>query len=226
MQRDTSGNTTITQKLSVAIHKSRFILISTLGVLILLVAAWIIASEITEKRIESSTVLVESAEEKLDNWLNEEDQERASTLGDEIVGDLQRVIDGYPRLYAGQRARFLLGSFYFHSKEWELSSEAFLGVADKFPKSYLAPVSMINAATAYEEAGNNQQAIELCERIIAKYGDSSPEVPRVLFTLGRLHESSGRPDKALEYYNELVDKYASSGWTNLAQDRIIYLNLD
>lgn len=226
MQRETSSGEKFAQKLSFAIHKSRYVLIGFLAALIVIVVTWVVVSEVRSKRIESSTILVEAAEKKLEQLLGEEDEARITGLGEELVTDLERIIDEYPRLYAGQRALYLLGSYYFNSEEWELSKEAFLKLADGFPKSYLSPVGRINAAVAMEEAGDYEEAIRIYEQVVEKHADASPEIPRVLFSLGRLSEKKGSTDAALEYYNSIVDDYGSSGWTNLAQDRIIYLNLD
>ncbi len=226
MQRETSGKEKFTQKLSAAIHKSRYVLIASLSVLVILVVTWVIVSEVRSRRAESSAVLVEAASEKFDEWRQEEDEERAAALGEELVSDLERIIDDYPRMYAGHRALFILGSYYFHSGEWEPAADSFLSVAEKTQDNYLGPVSAINAAVAMEEAGNYDDAIGLYEDVIEDYGESSPEIARVLFSLGRLHETHGTREAALDFYNRLVDDYASSSWTNLAQDRIIYLNLD
>ena len=226
MQRESSSGEKITQRLSFAIHKSRYILIGLLTGFVILVITWLVAGEIKANRIESSTILVESAQKKFEQLVNEEDEERIAALGEELVSDLNRIIDEYPKLYAGQRALHLLGSYYFTFEEWELSQKAFLRLADRFPKSYLAPVSRINAAVALEEGGEYSRAIETYEQVIAKHKDRSPEIARVLFSLGRLNESHGTREAAFEYYNRVVDDYGWSSWTKLAQDRIIYLNLD
>jgi hypothetical protein len=226
MQREPSGKEKILNKLTSTIHSLRYILISVLGALAVFVIAWIIVAEVRSKKIESSTVLVEMAEDNLSTWIEEEDEEAAGKLAEDIIADLTRIVDDYPRLYAGQRALHLLGSFYFRTSNWNLSAETFLKLADEFPRSYLAPVSRINAAVAMEEGGDYAKAIQTYGQIVELYQDISPEIARVLFSLGRLNETHGTNDAAIEYYNRIVDEYASSGWTNLAQDRIIYLNLD
>jgi TolA-binding protein len=226
MQREPSGKEKVLQRLSATIHKLRYILIAVLGALAILVVTWIIVGEVRSNRIESSTVLVEMAEEKFESWIGEEDEETATKLAEEIIDELTRVVDDYPRLYAGQRALHLLGSFYFRSANWPLSADSFLKLADKFPDSYLAPISRINAAVAMEESGDYAKAIQTYVQVLDLYQDISPEIARVLFSLGRLNETQGTKEAALEYYNRIVDEHPSSGWTNLAQDRIIYLNLD
>ena len=77
-----------------------------------------------------------------------------------------------------------------------------------------------------EEGGDYAKAIQTYVQIVELYNDVSPEIAHVFFSLGRLNETHGTKEAAIEYYNRIVDEYPSSGWTNLAQDRIIYLNLD
>ena len=226
MQRETSGSEKILQRLSSAIYNLRYILISVLGAIAIVAIVWAIVTGVTGKRTESSTVLVERAEQKFEAWIDEEDEEAAATIAEELQIELARVISEYPRLYAAQRAYHVLGSFLFRTENWLPAAESFLELADRFPKSYLAPVSIINAAIAYEEAGNLQKAVEAYLRVTNEYASKSPEVARVLFSLGRISEALGSPEEAIDYYNRLVDEYTSSSWTNLARDRIIYLNLD
>lgn len=226
MQREPSGKEKILQKLTATIHKLRYILISLLGVIAILVVTWIVVSEVRSRRIESSAVLVEAVQDKFESWIEEEDEEISNQLGEEIIEELTRIVDDYPKLYPGQRALHLLGSFYYRSGNYTFAAESFLKLAYEFPKSYLAPISHINGAVAMEEAADYAKAIQTYVNIVDLYTDISPEIPRVLFSLGRLNETHGTEEAALEYYNRIVDEYPSSGWTNLAQDRIIYLNLD
>jgi tetratricopeptide (TPR) repeat protein len=88
----------------------------------------------------------------------------------------------------------------------------------------LAPVSLFNAAVAAEEQGNIDQAIEL-------YGESAahvsgfPAAARAQFAVGRLHESQGDPQAALEAYKAIAEKWSNeTAWINLAQSRIILLS--
>ena len=227
MQREPSGSEKFLQKLSSSIYNLRYILIAVLGTLAVVVITWAIVSEVTANRTETSTILVEKAEEKFQNWIDEEDEELITRLADELLVDLDRILDDYPKRYAAQRALYLKGNFYFRTENWEQAAQAFLEITDRFASSYLAPVAAINAAVSYEEAENYQQAITVYLRIVEDFADTSPEIPRVLFSLGRLTETTGgTKEEALEFYNRLIDEHVSSSWTNLARDRIIYLNID
>jgi len=51
-------------------------------------------------------------------------------------------------------------------------------------------------------------------------------VPRVLFNIGRIEETRGNIDKAVESYKKLVTDYPSDQWASLAKSRIITLDID
>ncbi len=227
MQQQPSGTELFLQKLSSAIYNLRYILISALAVLAIVIITWAVLAEVRGNRTETSTLLAEKAEEQFQAWIDEEDDDSAVKLAEDLITGLDRILEDYPKLYGSQRALFIKGNFYFQDEKWDLASEAFLELADSFSGSYLAPVSIINAAVAYEEAENYQEAISTYKTIIDNYEDVSPEVPRVLFAIGRLTEMmNGAKDEARGYYSRLVENYPSSSWTNLARDRIIYLQID
>jgi tetratricopeptide (TPR) repeat protein len=227
MQQQPSGKEKFLQKLSTAIYNLRYILLSILAVFVIVVITWAIVAKVTGDRIETSTILVEKAEELFNNYIDEEDEETASKTAEDLIISLDRILEDYPKLYAAQRALHIKGSFHFRSENWDLAAETFLDLADRFSDSYLAPIAGINAAVSYEEAENYQEAISAYTMVIDDFIDVSPEIPRVFFALGRLTESTGNDkEKALEYYNQLVENYPSSSWTNLARDRIIYLKID
>ncbi len=226
MQREPSGSENFLQRLSATVYTLRYVLIGVLIALVVLIITWAIFIAIRSNRIESSTVLVEIAQDKLDAWVDAEDDENKTAIANDLQKALLTVIDTYPRLYAAQRAYQIQGSLFFRTNQWDLAAQSFLDLADAFPKSYLAPISIVNAAVSYEEAEKFGLALETYRRVLDEFASVSPEIPRVLFSLGRLSESVGTKQQALEYYTRLADEYASSSWTNLARDRIIYLNLD
>ena len=59
MQREPSNKEKLLHKLSSAIHQYRYVLISVLGALAVLVVTWIVVTEVRSKRIESAAVLVD-----------------------------------------------------------------------------------------------------------------------------------------------------------------------
>ena len=142
----------------------------------------------------------------------------------DLLNRISQLLDKYPRLYASQRALHLRGRIYYHMADWENARASFVELADRFPKSYLAPAALVAAATAMEQAERYDDAISLLKRVTDDF--QTPEMPAVLFSLGRLSEAVSDNESAMTYYGRLLDEYPSSGWTNIAQSRIISLKID
>jgi tetratricopeptide (TPR) repeat protein len=126
--------------------------------------------------------------------------------------------------YAGARAYSLAASVYAEQKDWAQAESAWRNSATKAGKSYMAPASLFNAAVAAEEQGKTEEAIGLYTESTA-HGSDFPSGARAQFEIGRLRESQGDTQAALEAYRLIPEKWANeSNWINLAQSRIILLS--
>jgi tetratricopeptide (TPR) repeat protein len=220
--RELSRKERIIEGASTALYKLRFVLLGFLAVFVVFVVIYLIVGEVTARRVEQSTTIVEAIEDDFNDWLESEEGEARDSGATDLLERIDSVLSKYSRLYAAQRALYIRGSMFFLTGAWEESMESFVELADRFPKSYLAPVALINAATAMEEGERYPEAISLLERVVA--GVETPERASALFSLGRLHELQGSVEKAVESYELLLDDHPSSGWTNLARSRIIVIN--
>jgi tetratricopeptide (TPR) repeat protein len=125
--------------------------------------------------------------------------------------------------YAGARAYYLAASIYVEKKDWEQAETAWTKSARAAAKSYLAPVSLFNAAVAAEEQGNPDQAISHYSESVSQDANF-PGAARAQFAIGRLYEAQGNTQAALEAYRIIPEKWESETiWINLAQSRIIGL---
>ncbi|MDR2184263.1 MAG: tetratricopeptide repeat protein [Treponema sp.] len=126
--------------------------------------------------------------------------------------------------YAGARAYVIIADIYADKKDWAAAEKAWTRAAETAPKIYLAPVSLYNAGAAAEEQGNIEGAISLYKESVS-YGDF-PAAPRAQLNIGRLEEERHNKDAALEAYRTVIEKWPyATVWTNLANNRIIALNL-
>jgi tetratricopeptide (TPR) repeat protein len=125
--------------------------------------------------------------------------------------------------YVGARSYSILAGIYADKKAWEDAENAWTNAAKAGAKTYLAAVSLFNAAVAAEEQGNIPRAIELYTQSVA-LADVFPAASRAQFSIGRLQEEQHNKDAALEAYRQLVNKWPQDiAWTNWAQSRIIML---
>ena len=95
-------------------------------------------------------------------------------------------------------------------------------LAERWPTSYLAPLSIFNAAVALEEAGEADAAREHLARLVADW-DDDVLVPRALFSIGRMAEQRADYEAAREWYARVTDDHGGSSWATAVRNRLIAL---
>ena len=123
----------------------------------------------------------------------------------------------------GIRAYMAIAEINFSRENWEAAANAWVNAANADSKAYTAAVSSYNAGVCYEELGDFDSAIAQYEKTIAN--KECLFVPHALFSLGRIAEEKGDYETAKAKYEELVNKYASNEWSNLAESRLIALEI-
>ena len=215
---------TVLDTLSHFLSRHRIVLIVFLVIVALAVIGLFVGLEITTNRTQRSLVLVEELQTSYDKWLLLDQEFRASEL-DPLVTEIDNLLESYPRTYAAQRAIYLHAQALAELERWSEASEHYLDLADRFPEVYLAPISLMQAAVATENAADPNLALDILNRLIDEYDAKSAEIPRALFSIGRINEGLNNIVDAAESYNRLIDDYPGSSWTNLARDRIITLTV-
>ncbi|MFP4113193.1 MAG: tetratricopeptide repeat protein [Spirochaetales bacterium] len=205
--------------------RHRTTMLVAIAVIAVAVVALIVVLTVQSNRNEAALTTVEDLQDEFDDWLALEDAEQPEAY-DALSAELEQLIDDYPRTYAAARARIIDARALAQLERWQEASDRYVEVADLFPETYLAPVSLMDAAVAAEEAGNADGALELHRRIVHDYAEQSAEVPRALFSIGRILEGTDNVAEAAEAYRTLVDDYPASSWTNLARNRIITLTVE
>jgi len=203
------------------------LLLLFLILLILTIIGIAIYSEVKSSIIEKSVVLIEEVEDKYNsefsNFAENSDDPKKMEIMETILSSLDDIIAKYSNYYAGQRALYMKGEIYFSEKQYDKALENYTAFANKYKKSYLAPISLYNTAICYEELGDTDSAISYYKKVIDLYSNNYPNIPHVLFSLGRLYETKEDFNTAIEYYNMVGDKYADSDWTIFSKNRIIFL---
>jgi tetratricopeptide (TPR) repeat protein len=220
---DKSEKTTIKQKLAIVIQKNSVILLGLLGVLVIVIIGLLIFNSIQLKNLEKSTQSIEIIQDDYEKLSTIIDEDEKNALKNKVLENLNNLINKSEKNYALQRALFIRAYIYFQDNDWDNSIKDFELLAKSFPNSYLAPISLINIAIAYEDSDRNDEAITTYQSIIDKYSDSSSEIPNIYFSIGRLYEEKNDKEAALIEYNNLIDNFPDSNWTNLGRSRIIYL---
>ena len=220
-QRDTKA--AISEAVQNFITRYRIPLLIVLGTVVVVVVALFVYFEVRDNRASAAAKQLADLEETYTAW-QEADDDAREQIEEEFISAFDNLTSRYSGFYAAARARFLRGNLHWQQEEWTEAATWYTAVADENEESHLASVALYNAAAAHEEAGGRPAAIEALTRLVESYSeDNAAEVPRALFSLGRLYESQESWSEAADYYRQLTEGYASSNWTNFARDRIIWL---
>ena len=216
-------NKKINEKLIDFIQQNRkFLLAAVLGIVVVFIGliAGISIRETLQTKAISTLEGFRERYEDLRNEINETSkEEEVQTLVDEL-----KTFASGNGSYAGAQGYALLGNIYGDKKSWAEAEESWTNAARKAAKTYLAPVSLFNAAAAAEEQGSIEQAIRLYTECIG-YPDFSA-VSRAQFAIGRLEESLNNYEAAITAYQGVVNNGQNDqDWVNLAQSRIIFLRI-
>jgi len=196
------------------------VVLIVLGALVVVMAGFLIMDAVLRSQRADSAMLAEDIQDAYVDWSRQAPERRDPGELDSMI---DRALEEFPRQFAAQRALFTRGLMALEDEQWESAAESFLAVADSWETSYLAPVSLFNAASALEEAGDVDGAINAWSRIADEYSDVSPDAPEAIFNLGRLAETAGDIPGAIERYESLAARFPQSRWTDLAKSRILVL---
>lgn len=212
------------ETLSRLLHRGRFVFWTLFGVAILLLLGYFVYTEVNRTRREKATLLVEEASLQFDEWKAETEQEPKATIEARLIERLDLIGEKYPRQYANQRAGMIRASMLAEQEKWAEAAAEYLRVVEGFPRGYLAPIALFNAAVSLEDAADSAAAREAYSRVVTEY-PASYLAPHALFSRGRLFEAEGDLESAKADYTNLTDNHPSSGWTRLAKNRILSLQL-
>jgi tetratricopeptide (TPR) repeat protein len=215
---------TILDRLSHFLSRHRTALIVFIVVLAVAVVALFVFMQISTSRTENSLVLVEDLQTQYGEWLGLDSDGRTAEF-ETLVASVTELAGKYPRTYATQRAIYIHARALTELERWGEAAEVYLDLVDRFPEVYLAPISLTQAAVVSENANDPQAALDILNRLVEEYDAQSGEIPRALFSIGRINEGLDNMAEAALSYNRLIDDYPSSSWTNLARDRIITLSV-
>jgi predicted negative regulator of RcsB-dependent stress response len=217
---------TLQQRFIEFLSSYRVVLLTVLIVIVVGIVGSFLYLEITERRAVAAANLAEELRSSYQEWTNLEEGDEKSAQLEEIESTAAEILDRFGNTFAAQRAYFVLASVAWENENYQEAASQFSTLGQEFSRSYLAPVALFNAAVAQEQLGNAEEARSLYRRIVEEYAETSAQVPRSLFALGRLSESSESWEEAATYYNRILDEYGQSSWTTLARNRIIFLQTE
>jgi len=227
-EKDKNEELQINEKLNELIQKNRKVLLIGLLSVIAAIVCLIIIFSVRGKILSDSYSKVDGFNRRYDKIKSSMAGEDENTLAvQEDIAALLLDLENFQKRnsgFAAARAYNISADIFWDQKNWAEAENSWVKAAKAAGKSYLAPVSMYNAAVAAEEQGNLDKAIELLQKTL-EFGNDFPAAAKAQFSIGRLEEFRNNNEAAIESYRTLVNTWPSDPiWTNLAQSRIIVLS--
>jgi TolA-binding protein len=211
--------------LSNAVRQFRIPLLAILVAAAAFLVGYVVYNEISKKLTADSTLMAERAQTQFDTWQAESDATKKAALEKDLFDELGNLIGRYPRQYGGQRGLLLRADANYEKKSWDAAFKDYQTLATRFPSSYLAPISLFNAAVCCEEKGDTDNALKLYVQASGSSYRESTVAPRALFDSGRLYEAKGDWANAQKVYQSMDGLFPQSMWTRLAKNRMVELKV-
>lgn len=221
-QSSSAGPAGVVALISAFVERFRLPLLVVAGVVVAALAVWLIWAERERSVEESSALRAEQLQDLFEAWNGAPEGTRKTNLGNDLIEEAELLLRQFSRRYAAQRALYVRAEYWFATMQWQDAAADWQELAERWPTSYLAPLSMFNAAIAREEAGDAEAAREHLERLVADW-ENNLLVPRALFSIGRMAEQRADYDAAREAYARVTDDHGGSSWATAVRNRLIAL---
>ncbi len=219
---DEKEKQTFSDLLTLFIVKFKFVFLGIFVVGLIAIIAYGVISSSNEKAVkaglaEIDAVTTEYAELKIAETTD-------SAKEDALLARAQAIADKNTPTVVKIRAQMVIAEIQFDRKNFEAARTAWLAAAEADKKSYTYGLCNYQCGICSEELGDLDNAVAYLKK--AAESEGFAVVPRVLFNIGRIEETRGNIDKAVESYKKLVTDYPSDQWASLAKSRIITLDID
>ena len=200
----------------------------TAGVIFVALIAFIIALSVMDAVRASAVSAVEEFSSRYETLLPSLAEDYAATDVEQLLGELEAfargksgAVTGIATGYAAGKAWAIAANIHGEKKDWPAAEAAWAAAAKAARKTYLAPLASFNAGAAAEEQGKTSEAIEYYTLSLAP---DFPGASRAQFAIGRLQESLGDTEAAIEAYRTVISGWSyDQVWPSLARSRIIAL---
>ena len=205
------------------IQRSRFLFIG-LGVTILVaLLAIAVVTQVRASGDRSAALAMDALVRDGNSWGAESDATKKADLEKKLIAGLDNMIAKHRGSVWAQQAWDMKATMAESRKDWAEAEKDWMEASKILPGSFIAPVSLQNAAAAAEELGANDRAAAHWKAFVDGYAGKAAGIPHAWFALGRLAEESKDYTSAIVDYEKIAANWPDSDWTKLAKDRILTL---
>lgn len=156
-----------------------------------------------------------------------DDYAKYSSVGDAeklkgVATELKSFIDSTYFGYAHNMAYYVLGNIQYGRKEYRTAAANLAAFADKESKMHMAPLALLKAAIALEEAKDLKGALEVYKRLEDRYSDSII-ADQIFFNAARVYAKNKDIVSSRNYYNKVIASFPESSYAQLARKRLFML---
>ena len=211
-------------KINDFIQRNRKVIFTISGIIIVLFIGSIVYLSINDNINKKASVKMEELLVKYAEIKEKTGEEDSKEEVDAYLAELE-VFAAKTKGIAGSKAWSIIGEIYAGREDWHRAEEAFISSARTGEKTYLGPLSYLNAAAAAEEHGEFEQALDLLKKCLSSKIEF-PQAPRAQFAVGRINEKLGNFPDALEAYRAVMINWPDMpAWQQLAQSRITAIEI-
>ena len=120
---------------------------------------------------------------------------------------------------AGEKAAYEQALDLLQQRRYDNAAVALREFLDRYPQSRYAPNVWYWLGESHYVQRRLPQALDAFRKVTEQYG-SSAKVPDALLKIGMILDDRGDHDKAVETFNDLIDRYPKSSAAYLAQKRM------
>jgi tetratricopeptide (TPR) repeat protein len=139
-----------------------------------------------------------------------------------VIADLKKHVDSTYFGFSHNAAYYVLGNIYYDRKNWLEAKQYLLTYADRDGKNILAPIALLKAALALEEAKDLKGAIGVYRRLEDGYADSAM-ADQIFYNYARACALNGDMVNARLYYNKVISAFPDSGYAQQAKKRLFMI---
>lgn len=150
---------------------------------------------------------------------------------DKALETFNKLTSNYPNAYSALQTPLYIAQHYKNKGQVAEADAAYAAALEKYQKiikdnskTFGAVVVEDFAIACYANQKKWTEAIDYLDTLIRDYPDTQL-APKSLFTIGVIYQSQLKePQKALEYYRKLIDKYPQNYLVKPAEKQIEFIN--
>lgn len=156
-----------------------------------------------------------------------DDYTKYSSVGDNerikgVARELKNFVDSTYFGFSHTMGYYALGNIQYNLKEYREAEKNLLKYASKDPKSNLAPLALLKAAIALEEANDLKGAQEIYKRLEDGYSDSII-ADQIFYNAARVYGKMKDLVNSRSYYNKVIASFPDSAFAQQARKRLFML---